>query len=1013
MNIFATKNARVDNPQFRTSISKVVAEISKNSIFIFTGELFENKTQPHIDDIKTLNWAFQQLKDMGAKIIVFTTNPLLPLITGNEITCLLNSPVSVGGYLFIGNGIINHDDRHEKTILVGGAKPLNVNLNLYNKIPNLFQKNIDDYYDGHGYIHVSPDFKVHTIEIPGKIYLKISCNNANISFNSRSHNEWPLFLYQGDENVKKVRIEHVNSPANFVKQIISKSINRYKIYPAVVDKNLREKPDNKINDFSSLEKQERIMRAYLTQVESENIEEILNIHKKYHTAHRTEVKKWSVDFLSWSYIFCFGEYNYINFKDFSGNVFISGNNKIGKSAIIDILVMSMYGLPVRGGKKNIVNKKVKAGWLKCGITSGDNKYVITRKYAPNEKIEIFKNGNKRISQKDLTSVVGDYNYFAITANMLQSRQYIVDMTGPQRYALFTKMLGMEFFTIINKSVSQDIIQLEYKRKAINFSKVTAADHGEINRMKEVLEEKAAARIGNKKLRSVILEKKDSLNCSSTFIHNEKKRAQHHAFNVMANFMKPNDEDTKKIMNMPELNYDNVMMASAKNNISDLIISEGTLRTKYPFNELKVLVKNTQENITTSLKNQTPEQSLKSSYLKFKPCPITQYHLVAGTKNKKHLLLRKKKLENQLREIPKTKCLFDIKCKTCLQNKKILSAHVDEKEILERIKENDLQFNLTRKKEENDALKHNKAVQKEIDDFSAYQNIKWDYNIFVSKDARFKIRLFEIIDKYKKYKELLNKINILDKEIVSSAENTGAEEIKKLTVRYGQLEREDEVLLCALEKIRFKIQTKQEFIRQNTEKQNKHNALLEKIKIMRTYLKCINMKTGVPGIVLKSVLGNLSAMCNASLSDITDFTLDILVSGSSADIYTKSCGIDISAEMASGFQKFIIDLVFKSAMRDLSSIIMPDFLIIDEGFGCLDKENFVKVKKYMEIIKSEYKFLLIISHLIGIKEIADDHIVITLDKYSYVKHGKQEKHFRINETATSKKVNLNDILSQYL
>jgi DNA repair exonuclease SbcCD ATPase subunit len=58
---------------------------------------------------------------------------------------------------------------------------------------------------------------------------------------------------------------------------------------------------------------------------------------------------------------------------------------------------------------------------------------------------------------------------------------------------------------------------------------------------------------------------------------------------------------------------------------------------------------------------------------------------------------------------------------------------------------------------------------------------------------------------------------------------------------------------------------------------------------------------------------------------------------------------------------------------------PSFLAIDEGFGVLDIENIGNISILMDYLKTQFKFILMISHIDSIKDVVDGHIEVVKNK----------------------------------
>ena len=81
------------------------------------------------------------------------------------------------------------------------------------------------------------------------------------------------------------------------------------------------------------------------------------------------------------------------------------------------------------------------------------------------------------------------------------------------------------------------------------------------------------------------------------------------------------------------------------------------------------------------------------------------------------------------------------------------------------------------------------------------------------------------------------------------------------------------------------------------------------------------------------------------------------------------------EMTSGMEKFISSLAIRVALINISSLPRPTFLAIDEGFGVLDSENLNSMYMLFDYLKSQFGFIMCISHIEGMRDIVDKLIEI--------------------------------------
>ena len=167
--------------------------------------------------------------------------------------------------------------------------------------------------------------------------------------------------------------------------------------------------------------------------------------------------------------------------------------------------------------------------------------------------------------------------------------------------------------------------------------------------------------------------------------------------------------------------------------------------------------------------------------------------------------------------------------------------------------------------------------------------------------------------------------------------------------------------------------------------NKYNELYPPIKSkldqLTLYISCLGNKGLKAGIVSKN-LNRLTVRVNDILSSITDFTIKFESTESAIDIHIiERTSTDVTQqpftiplELASGFQKFIVSIAFRFALTSLIPS-SPSFIIIDEGFGCMDASNLSRVGEFLSSVCSMYSFTFIISHLPDLQNAIENPIYI--------------------------------------
>jgi exonuclease SbcC len=168
--------------------------------------------------------------------------------------------------------------------------------------------------------------------------------------------------------------------------------------------------------------------------------------------------------------------------------------------------------------------------------------------------------------------------------------------------------------------------------------------------------------------------------------------------------------------------------------------------------------------------------------------------------------------------------------------------------------------------------------------------------------------------------------------------------------------------------------------------SQHSENIDKIEFLDLYSQVVSCKSGIPSYILKQTCKMIETNCNKILTKIADFTLSI-VYDKEIKIYTLENDIAIPASMGSGMQKFVLDLIFRITLTQISSISCPKTLFVDEGFGSLDAENFIAIANILQKLKGDFDSLIIISHITELRNYVDMSIDITRKGYlSSVKFG---------------------------
>jgi DNA repair exonuclease SbcCD ATPase subunit len=151
------------------------------------------------------------------------------------------------------------------------------------------------------------------------------------------------------------------------------------------------------------------------------------------------------------------------------------------------------------------------------------------------------------------------------------------------------------------------------------------------------------------------------------------------------------------------------------------------------------------------------------------------------------------------------------------------------------------------------------------------------------------------------------------------------------------------------------------IKNHEEKTARHNELAEELSRLTEKL----LKLGDTSQIVDRVK-HISEMWNNNLSAVSNLQIEMSYNEKSKlSMNIIEDEQEIAASIASGYQKFILDLTMRETLAQVAQISTPDFLIIDEGFGSADEYNITRIRDYLEYSARKYRFVLIISHITGI------------------------------------------------
>ena len=143
------------------------------------------------------------------------------------------------------------------------------------------------------------------------------------------------------------------------------------------------------------------------------------------------------------------------------------------------------------------------------------------------------------------------------------------------------------------------------------------------------------------------------------------------------------------------------------------------------------------------------------------------------------------------------------------------------------------------------------------------------------------------------------------------------------------------------------------------------------------MRCMH-PNGIAYDVIRRKLPVINEEIAKILANIVEFEVFFEDDGKRLDIFIKHPKHSPRPlEMGSGAEKTIAAMAIRLALLSVSSLPKSDIFILDEPGTALDEENMQGFIDILDLIRSYFKTVLLISHLDSLKDCVD--MQITIDK----------------------------------
>jgi len=738
-------------------------------------------------------------------------------------------------------------------------------------------------------------------------------------------------------------------------------------------------------DLRDISVQENLMEEYLEpfNLSEEELENVYKLNKKYNDAvtQTDDVSRnvnWKLEKITWDNLFNYGEDNEINFSNLSGIVGIFGKNFSGKSSIIDSILFSMFNSTSKNEKKNlnVINQNKEQASAKLHVTVGERMYTIDReaeKYRKKLKGVVTQEAKTNVTfyQQDLiTSELKPLNGLtrsetdkAIRNHFGTLEDFLLTSMSSQNGALnFISEGATKRKEIFAKFLDLNPFELKYRLAKEDSAEVRAMLRRlEDRNFKDEIKEQVVKLA--KVTRKLNGHEKD---CENLTKHVEQINVSISDLEQKISAMPTEIIDIAKVRN--KIFTKKSQIAELNAHMSELELEKNQKNSKY-----EALCKFTESFAIDDLQQKKEQIDIILDSL---------------DQLKDELSLKEKEYKNYASKVALLHDHeYDPDCRYCAENKFVKDAELAKKKIpaikseIAEIKQS-IAFqeanyaDLDPNKVHDHLQKYQQVLDKKVETSSRITEIGLEIERDETTIKLLSKEVHDLESEEKVYED--NKEAIENLESILTEKNEFENSLKSVKRSLAKCEKDRLTFYKQTGSIEEKIKNLEELKSQLEEYRIQYSAY-------DLYMQCMH-SNGIAFDIIKKKLPIINEEIAKTIANIVDFNIFFEVDGNKIEIYIKHPKHDARPlEMGSGAEKTIAAMAIRMALLTVSSMPKGDIFILDEPGTALDEENMEGFIRMLELIKVNFKTVLLISHLDSLKDCVDMQIVIDKkDGYAHVK-----------------------------
>ena len=210
------------------------------------------------------------------------------------------------------------------------------------------------------------------------------------------------------------------------------------------------------------------------------------------------------------------------------------------------------------------------------------------------------------------------------------------------------------------------------------------------------------------------------------------------------------------------------------------------------------------------------------------------------------------------------------------------------------------------------------------------------------------------------------------------------EKQSLQTELSRAKREWDVCKSDTNNLFREIGSSEQIVKTLESKKSELQSLREEYSAFELYIRCCH-SNGISYDIIKNRLPVINEEIAKILTGIVDFEVFIMDDDKDLNIFIRHPKYDPRLlEMGSGAEKTIASMAIRLALLTVTNLPKPDLFIMDEPGTALDEDNMEGFVRIIDMVKTYFKTVILISHLDVLKDSVDTQINIDkLGSYAHV------------------------------